>query len=218
MDIAQKCCISKKAVASGLEAPSLRWWDAHLSYLLIIGFFSSVWPQLCQGRSRLSIRKNFFLQRIIRHRNRLPRQMVESWTLEVFKRCMCKCGMQEYSFVVSLSMLSLWLVAMILKVFFNLNDSMILYLAHCCRFLWLLGIHMMLYLVEKNQVIAFFWVDLSYASIHGTYSHSPLGKTIYLWHTKNFSQKHKSHLLAQKTSRMNSRTVIILVLDPKNLW
>lgn len=70
---------------------------------------------------------------------------------------------------------------------------------------------------EKNQVIAFAWVVLPHVSMDGTYSHSPLGKTVYLWHTESFSQKHKSHLLAQKLLRKNSRTVIIVVQDPENL-
>lgn len=50
-------------------------------------FFKNLLYFLLKRRLKLDIRKNLFMKRLIRHWNRLTREMVVSPSLEVFKRC-----------------------------------------------------------------------------------------------------------------------------------
>lgn len=82
--------------------------------------------RLQPGRLRLDIRKNFLIKSVVKHCNKLPREVTEWPSLQVFKRCVD--DVHGDTALVDLTILGLQLDLMISKFFPNPNYSIIVWL------------------------------------------------------------------------------------------
>lgn len=99
---------------------------------------STVYPSFM-----LNIRKNFFSERVMRQWHGLPRELMESLFLEMLKKLVDVA-------LIGYSGLGLVFGLVILEVFLNLNDSVILPEAFCS--------------VLKQKIKAGLWKDVKRAS------------------------------------------------------